>query len=165
MIKFKKLDSGATIPKRQTSGSAGFDLYALADGIIKPSMMGCIETGISLEMPANTWGHILPRSSLAFTHQLETMAGVIDEDYRKDIRVLLINHGSEEFRYKAGDRVAQLVVSPYIGSAIEVDYYLSETDRKGGFGSTGRNDDERMDVIGQNGNTGEHYPECKNKAD
>lgn len=165
MIKFKKSLANAVVPSRGSELAAGFDLSAATSGIIPPSSQAIISTGIKVEMPEDVWGHILPRSGLAVRHSINTHAGVIDADYRGVINVILFNHGVNEFRYEQGDRIAQIVFSPYIKSFVEVstDEDLSETLRgTGGFGSTGVS---RMDVVGQNGNDGLHYPTCEHKAD
>ena len=139
MIKFKKLHSDAKIPTRATLGSAGFDLSYCGDSIeiLHPGQRRLFKTGIACKIPANYCGQIWPRSGLALKHAVDVLAGLIDNDYRKEVCVILINHDEERpFQVLPGDRVAQLVVVPFLGGSEWVTD-LEETDR-GGFGSTGR---------------------------
>ena len=139
MIKFKKLDTAAIIPQRQTGGAAGFDLYALID---EPIILGqgeyvTVPTGIAAAIPAGWVGLVQARSGWAVKNGIIKMAGVIDSDYRGEIAVILTKAGKGEFHINAGDRIAQLVVTPFMGDSEEV-YSLDETERgANGFGSTG----------------------------
>ena len=137
MIEFSKINQAALIPARQTEGSAGFDLHSITPISIWPGEWQKIKTGISVKVPTGCVGLIKPRSSLAARHGLDVLAGVIDSDYRGELIVVLINHGSERYDVQTGDRVAQLVVTPIVTESIEVGS-LDETIRgSGGFGSTG----------------------------
>ena len=139
MIKFKKLDTAAIIPQRQTDGAAGFDLYAMIDEpiILKQGDYVTVKTGIAAAIPAGWVGLVQARSGWAVKNGIIKMAGVIDSDYRGEIAVILTKAGAGEFYINAGDRIAQLVVTPYMGESEEV-YSLDDTDRgANGFGSTG----------------------------
>ena len=137
MIEFSKLNQAALIPVRQTVGSAGFDLHAVEPISIWPDEWEKIKTGISVKIPDGHVGLIKPRSSLAVRHGLDVLAGVIDSDYRGELIVVLINHGSERYDVQLGDRVAQLIVTPIVTEVVEV-AWLDDTARgANGFGSTG----------------------------
>lgn len=144
-IVFKKLNEFATIPSYGSSGAAGMDLHAnfRAEGFgminLEPGDRRLIKTGIAASIPLSTYARVAPRSGLAYKHGIDVMAGVIDEDYRGDIGVILINHGNEPVVIQHGDRIAQLIVTNYTAcAAIESDT-LPDTDRgSGGFGSTGK---------------------------
>lgn len=136
--KIRPLTDTAHVPQKGTKGSAGYDLYADEDAEITPWSRQLVSTGISSAIPEGHYGRILSRSSLALKHSIDIGAGVIDSDYRGEIKVLLINSSNEPYRVSQGDRIAQMVIqkveSPHI---ITVDV-LDETERKGGFGSTGK---------------------------
>ena len=137
MIKFKRLNEKAILPERATDGSAGFDIHATERVEIWPGAQAKIPTGIACVIPDNCVGLIWPRSGLAVKFKLSTNAGVIDSDYRGEIHICMINHGDRMYEIKAGDRIAQMIVQPYLGTAIEVDN-LDDTSRGSqGFGSTG----------------------------
>ena len=127
------------LPKRETEGSAGYDLRSAHIGTccLMPGERGLIETGFAWEIPAGMVGMIRPRSGLACREGLHTLAGVIDSDYRGEVKVLLLNTGDKPIEIKTGDRIAQMVVTLFHGNElIEVDE-LDDIDRGGGFGSTG----------------------------
>lgn len=133
----------AIIPTRGSDYAAGYDLYAATsyDIIIPPHKAIKIDTGISIELPKNTFGAIYPRSGLATKQGLRpaNCVGVIDEDYRGPVIVVLHNDTDEEQTIPAHSRIAQLIISPYITETFEVVDALSETARgDGGFGSTGK---------------------------
>ncbi len=141
-LKIKRLNENARIPTYGTEFSAGADLYALLenDVIIPPQETYLIKTGISLEIPSGYVGLIYPRSGLATKKGLApaNKVGVIDSDYRGEIMVALFNHGKEAQKIENGERVAQIVIAPYIQAEFEETDSLSETKRStGGFGSTG----------------------------
>lgn len=134
-MKFIQLDPNAVIPTRGTRYSAGYDLYANDKGMIEPNRRRTIPTGISwIEVPNHIVGIIMPRSGLAHKHGLDTMAGVIDSDYRGEINIILYNTGYETFPYNKGDRLAQLLIQEYLTIEEESIVY---TRGNGGFGSTG----------------------------
>lgn len=138
------LHKDAQLPIRATPGSIGLDLYSLEDCEIEPQGRGLIRTGISIEIvnnnSSNCYPKIAPRSGLS-TKGIDVGAGIIDLDYRGEIKVLLINNNHkkiDDFEIKKGDRIAQLIIegNPFI-TVKQVDS-LSPTERgEGGFGSTG----------------------------
>ena len=141
-IEFKKLNENAVTPTFGTEFSAGADLYSAEDEIvINPGETKFIGTGIATAIPVGTVGLIYARSGLACKKGLApaNKVGVIDSDYRGEIKVALHNHGSVAQTVLKGERVAQMVITPYFAvDYVEVDS-LSETERgEGGFGSTGR---------------------------
>lgn len=145
-IKIKKLNENATIPKRGSDYAAGYDLYACTDVKNGVKIWGGetykISTGIAIEIPNGYFGAIFARSGLATKNGLRpaNCVGVIDSDYRGEIIVALHNDSVDEYTVKDGERIAQLVIMPYLDvEFIETDI-LDETDRgSGGFGSTGIN--------------------------
>ncbi|KAI2471256.1 deoxyuridine 5'-triphosphate nucleotidohydrolase [Annulohypoxylon bovei var. microspora] len=136
----KKLTPTAQLPTRGSAFSAGYDLYASAACSIPARGKGLVETGLSIAVPADTYGRIAPRSGLAAKHFIDTGAGVIDADYRGPVKVLLFNHSEADFAVAAGDRVAQLVVERiYTPEVVEVQELEESVRGAGGFGSTGTN--------------------------
>ncbi|MGN0622013.1 MAG: dUTP diphosphatase [Porcipelethomonas sp.] len=143
-LKIKKMNEKAVIPSRATSGSAGMDLSACTENdiIINPGEIKMVPTGIAVEPDTNEAALLIyPRSGLSSKHgiTLANCVGVVDSDYRGEIKVPLINHGHESFSVTPGMRIAQLVVTPVILPETEVVRELCETQRNaGGFGSTGQ---------------------------
>lgn len=141
-MEVQKLSAHACTPRRATEGSAGYDLFASAELTILPGSRELVSTGISMKMPPGLYGRVAPRSGLAVKHGIQVGAGVIDADYRGEVKVLLFNQGSEEFNVFVGDRIAQLILERHETPAIHVVTGLSggQTERgAGGFGSTGTN--------------------------
>ena len=145
MIKvlFKRLNPNVQIPKYKTDGSSGMDLNALIETpiIIKPQESALINTGISIAIPDNTEIQIRPRSGLAAKSSISVLntPGTIDSDYRGEIKIILFNHGKEEFTVNNHDRIAQMVLMPILKAEFEEVENLPESIRgKGGFGSTGK---------------------------
>jgi dUTP pyrophosphatase len=138
MIKVKKLDPFAKLPKRANNTDAGADLYAFNSTIILPLQRSLIKTGISIEIPDGYYGRIAPRSGLALKNGIDVMAGVIDSSYRGELCVLLVNLGSEPVEITRGDRVAQLIIESHHNMAfIEVSELDTSLRGTGGFGSSG----------------------------
>ena len=142
-VKIKKLNARATVPTYGSSSAAGADLYAcLVSSVrIKPSETAMIPTGLALEIPDGYVGLIYARSGLACREGLApaNKVGVIDSDYRGEIVVALFNHSSEERTVEDGQRVAQLVITPYVTADFILSDKLGNTERgSGGFGSTGK---------------------------
>ena len=145
MIKvlLKKLHSGVQIPKYKTDGSSGMDLMAFIekDIIMKPNQAALIPTGISVAIPKDTELQIRPRSGLAAKSNISILntPGTIDSDYRGEIKIILFNHGKNEFTVQNNDRIAQMVLMPILKVEFEEVKDLPETLRGiGGFGSTGK---------------------------
>ena len=96
----------ALLPKKGSEFSAGFDLHALTEAVVPARGKACIQTGIAMAIPEGNYGRIAPRSGLAAKHFIDVGAGVIDADYRGELKVLLFNHGEKDFEIKAQDRIA-----------------------------------------------------------
>ena len=142
-VKIKLLDARATVPTYGTEYSAGADLYNLngEDVKIPAHSTVLIKTGISAEIPEGYCGLIFARSGLATKRGLApaNKVGVIDSDYRGEIMVALHNHTDVEALVEGGERVAQLVIVPYLKAEFEIADELCDTERgSGGFGSTGK---------------------------
>jgi dUTP pyrophosphatase len=141
-----RLPHGADLPlpDYQSYLAAGLDLHAAvpADAplVIEPGAWAAVPTGIALALPEGSEGQVRPRSGLAARHGVTVLnaPGTVDADYRGEVKVLLINHGSEPFVIERGARIAQLVVAPVLRAALMESPDLGETGRgTGGFGSTG----------------------------
>lgn len=142
-IKVKKLKLGATVPTMGSKFAAGADLYSAedADVVIEPGETKFIGTGLAMEIPEGYVGLVYARSGLACKRGLApaNKVGVVDSDYRGEIKVALHNHGKEAQTVEKGERIAQMVIAPYLSVNYEEADALSETERgEGGFGSTGR---------------------------
>lgn len=143
IIRVKKLDPNAILPTYGSSEAAGADLYAClqAPVVINPGETAWIPTGIALEVPKGCAGLVYARSSLGTKRGLApaNKVGVVDSDYRGEIRVVLFNHGKEPQTVKNGERVAQFLITPILTPQYIESDSLSDTDRgTGGFGSTGK---------------------------
>ena len=131
---------GLALPAYATPGSAGMDVVSAEDVTIAPGARHAVATGLSVAIPQGFEIQVRPRSGLAFKHGITVpnTPGTIDSDYRGELKVLLINHGSEDFAIARGDRVAQLVLAPVVQAAwSEVDELDTTQRGAGGFGSTG----------------------------
>jgi dUTP pyrophosphatase len=141
-IKFQKLNAKAIVPTYGTEYSAGLDIAACIDNaiIIASSQIVMVCTGLAVEIPHGYFGMLCPRSGLAakFGITLLNSPGVIDSDYRGEIKAILINHSSSDFRVSCGMRIAQLIISPFRTATLE-EVEALEASRRGssGFGSTG----------------------------
>jgi dUTP pyrophosphatase len=137
-----RLHEDARVPSRAHGGDAGLDLYAAEAASIGPGERTSVGTGIAVAIPEGHAGLILPRSGLAARHgiTIPNAPGLIDSGYRGELRVLLLNADpGEAFEVKPGDRVAQLVVTPFADAEPVVVAALEETARGlAGFGSSGR---------------------------
>ena len=136
----QKLDPRATIPSYAHPGDAGLDLASCETVEIAPGSTAMVRTGVAIALPPGTEGQVRPRSGLAAKHAVTVLnaPGTIDEGYRGELRVILINHGLEVFRVEPGMRIAQLVVAPVLRVETTLVDSLDDTVRgTGGFGSTG----------------------------
>ena len=133
----KKLDEDAVVPTRATPGSAGFDLSSVEKLTVPSKGRAAVRTGISIKLPPGTYGRVAPRSGFAYRFGIDVLAGVIDADYREEILVILYNSGDLDFDVEKGQRIAQLIVEKIEIPEVAVVSHLSETERRGGFGSTG----------------------------
>ncbi|MCM1306369.1 MAG: dUTP diphosphatase, partial [Bacteroides sp.] len=143
IVKVKKLLKNATLPKYGTEWSAGADLFACIDGevTINPNETVFIHTGIAMQIPTHLVGLVYARSGLASKRGLApaNKVGVIDSDYRGEIMVAIHNHSAAPQTIKDGERIAQIVFTPYVAATLEESDTLDDTVRgDGGFGSTGR---------------------------
>lgn len=141
-VRFKKLNEKAQMPHYGTEYAAGADLYACLEGslTIPAGETEFVHTGIAMEIPAGLVGLVYARSGLACKKGLApaNKVGVIDSDYRGEIMVALHNHSTEDITIEAGERVAQMVITPYFYAEYEEVQELEDTVRgEGGFGSTG----------------------------
>lgn len=130
---------GDYVPKYATPASAGCDLQSSEDVKLAPGEWKLIPAGIFLEIPDYFMGQICPRSGIALKHGVTVLnnPGIVDSDYRNEVKVILINHGKEEYSIKKGDRIAQIIFVPiFQGHFCKTDK-LTQTTRSGGFGSTG----------------------------
>ncbi len=127
------------VPTYASAGAAGADLRASEDVEIPPGGRVAVPTGLRLQLPPDHVGLVWPRSGLAVRHGIDTLAGVIDSDYRGEVRVVLVNHGQAAFPVAAGDRIAQLLLQRVERATFVDSAALADSDRgAGGFGSTGR---------------------------
>ncbi|XP_003784386.2 deoxyuridine 5'-triphosphate nucleotidohydrolase, mitochondrial isoform X1 [Otolemur garnettii] len=139
-LRFARLSEHATAPSRGSARAAGYDLYSAYDYTIPPMEKAIVKTDIQIALPSGCYGRVAPRSGLAAKHFIDVGAGVIDEDYRGNVGVVLFNFGKEKFEVKKGDRIAQLICERIFYPEIEEVQVLDDTERgSGGFGSTGKN--------------------------
>jgi len=136
---------GLPLPAYQTAHAAGLDLLAAvlddAPFVLAPGRHAMVPTGLSIALPEGYEAQVRPRSGLAARHGVTVLnsPGTIDADYRGEICVLLINHGSEPFTVRRGERIAQMVIAPVVRADLNIATSLAATERgSGGFGSTGR---------------------------
>lgn len=139
----RRLTETSRVPTRGSEGAAGYDLYADEDVDIEPGGRALVSTGISVEVPPGTYGRIAPRSGLAVTFGIQVGAGVVDRDYRGEVRVLLFHcdSGSESVGIRRGDRIAQMILecckTPYVNEVTEASAMTETVRGDAGFGSTG----------------------------
>jgi dUTP pyrophosphatase len=138
-VKVKRIHPAARLPERGTNRSAGADLTCVKAFTLEPGERKLVPTGLIVEIPPGWYGRVAPRSGKAVRHGVDTLAGVVDCDFRGELMVLLINLGEAPVSFDDGERIAQLIIE----RAAVCDYVwvdeLSETERgNGGFGSTGR---------------------------
>ena len=143
VLKIKKVQENAVIPKRATEGSAGLDLCACINAPLTLSSgdTALIPTGLAIELPSSQYGaFVFARSGLSIKHGIGLLnaVGVIDSDYRGEIKVGVINQVKEPYTIEPGERIAQLVIMPVATLPVEEAQTLGESERgAGGFGSTG----------------------------
>ena len=142
-VLIKKLNPSIKLPEYKTNGSSGMDLIAfIKEPVnIKPKTSSLIPTGLSVAFSENYEIQIRPRSGLAAKNNISVLntPGTIDSDYRGEIKVIIYNHGNNDFVINNGDRIAQMILSPVIKMELEEVNELPETIRgEGGFGSTGK---------------------------
>ncbi len=142
-VLIKKLDPEIKLPEYKTDGASGMDLVAFIKEslTIKPRTSSLIPTGISVAFSENYEIQIRPRSGLAAKNNISVLntPGTIDSDYRGEIKIIIYNHGNNDFIVNNGDRIAQMILAPVVKMELEETDNLPETVRgKDGFGSTGK---------------------------
>jgi dUTP pyrophosphatase len=140
ILNVQKLDPGAVAPHYAHPGDAGLDLFSNEHVELQPGESRLVKTGVAVELPPGTEGQVRPRSGLAAKHQITVLnsPGTVDEGYRGEIGVILINHGQTAFVVEKGMKIAQMLVKPVIRVEVREVETLSATRRgAGGFGSTG----------------------------
>ncbi len=140
ILKIKKINENAIIPCYAHPGDSGMDLYSIEDKVISPGETTLVKTGLTIQLPPNTEAQIRPRSGLALKNSITVLntPGTIDEGYRGEIGIILINHGKEPFVVTRQMRIAQMVIKPTLTVEIIEVNELTDTSRNtGGFGSTG----------------------------
>ena len=142
-ILVKKSNPAIELPSYKTNGASGMDLMAWIDNpiILKPGTSCLVPTGISVAFSQEYEIQVRPRSGLAAKNNISVLntPGTIDSDYRGEIKIILFNHGNENFLINNKDRIAQMVLTPIIKMQLEETNELPDTNRgKGGFGSTGK---------------------------
>jgi len=140
LLKLKKIDEKAIIPKYAHEGDAGMDLYSTKHYLLKPGEIVLVSIGLKLEVPEGYELQIRPKSGLALKYgiTMPNSPGTIDAGYRGELGVIVINHGKEDFKINPGDKIAQAVLNKIEKAEIQIVEELSETSRgDGGFGSTG----------------------------
>lgn len=134
----RKTCAGAQCPVKSTAGAAGYDLFSIETICIEPLGRFAVDTGVQCEIPVGCFGYVCGRSGLALNKGLMIGGGIIDSDYRGNLKVIVVNMSNEELRIEYGMKVAQMICIPCVSLEIEEKQCLSETKRgMEGFGSTG----------------------------
>jgi deoxyuridine 5''-triphosphate nucleotidohydrolase (dut) len=139
-VKFKKLVDDARAPEKYNLGDAAYDLFSIENHVVEPNKRCLVKTGICIELPPNTEAQIRPRSGLAIKHGITVLntPGTIDEPYRGEIGVIIINHGEEAFYITKHMRIAQMLVKPiYETQFVEAKELSASSRGLMGFGSSG----------------------------
>jgi dUTP pyrophosphatase len=140
VMKYTKVVPEAYPPTKGSVKAAGYDLKSAYDCTVPARGKALVDTGIKVQLPEGCYGRIAPRSGLAVKNFIDVGAGVVDEDYRGVIKVVLFNHSDSAFEVKSGDRIAQFICEQIYYPDLEEVKELTETERgEGGFGSTGKN--------------------------
>lgn len=141
VLRWAKLTDQAFEPVRGSERAAGLDLRSAYDLIVPARGKALVKTDLQIQVPNGSYGRVAPRSGLAVKNFIDVGAGVVDEDYRGNLGVVLFNHSDQEFEVKRGDRIAQLICERIFYPELEQADKLDETVRgEGGFGSTGVKD-------------------------
>jgi dUTP pyrophosphatase len=139
-LKISRLDPAAKLPSYAHPGDSGLDLFAVEALELAPGRSGMVKTGIAIELPAGHEAQVRPRSGLALNHSITVLnsPGTVDEGYRGELRVILINHGAQPFKVEIGAKIAQMVIAPVTTVEVVESGALTDSSRgTGGFGSTG----------------------------
>ncbi|XP_023718426.1 deoxyuridine 5'-triphosphate nucleotidohydrolase [Cryptotermes secundus] len=138
VLRFVKLTDKALSPVKHSAKCAGFDLRSAYDTMVPARGNALIKTDLQIALPPGCYGRIAPRSGLALKHQIDVGAGVVDEDYRGSVGVVLFNHSDEPFNISRGERIAQLICQRIYYPELQEVEELDNTERGTcGFGSTG----------------------------
>ena len=140
-VKVQRLSDRAKIPQYQHENDVGMDVCAIDDYVIFPNNRKLVLTGLAFELPDYCQIEVRPRSGLALKHGVTVLnsPGTIDSNYRGELGIILINHGEQKFEIKSGDRIAQIVFTPFYTAKLVESELLEDSDRgSNGFGSTGR---------------------------
>ncbi|CAB3233560.1 unnamed protein product [Arctia plantaginis] len=138
-LKYTRLSEHAFPPMKGSEKAAGFDLKSAYDYVVPARGKELVKTDLQIELPSGCYGRVAPRSGLALKNFIDVGAGVIDEDYRGNVGVVVFNHSDTDFIVKKGDRIAQLICERIFYPVLKEVTNLSETNRgEGGFGSTGK---------------------------
>jgi len=144
-VRVKKLSAEARVPMQGTARAAGHDLYANEGTDFPARGPSIVGTGIAIELPHKTYGRIAPRSSLAVKHQLTTNAGVMDSNYRGEVKVVIANLGDQPYRVEKGDQIAQLIIEKIDNRELQEVTQLDDTERgEQGFGSSSTTIDQEV---------------------
>ena len=139
-VKFRRIDPSAELPKYAHPGDAGMDLRSIEELFIEPGCRKLVRTGLVMVLPPGFEAQVRPRSGLALKNGVTVLntPGTIDEGYRGEVGVILVNFGTETFKVEKGAKIAQMVVAPCTRAEIEETFEADYTERgTGGFGSTG----------------------------
>lgn len=139
-LKIKLINENAKLPVQANKGDAGLDVFAAEEKLIKKGAAELVSTGIVLELPLGTEAQVRPRSGLALKHAVTVLnsPGTIDEGYRGEVKIILINHGENDFKVEKGMRIAQIVIAPVPKvNIIQVDKITTSERGINGFGSSG----------------------------
>ncbi|XP_052895078.1 deoxyuridine 5'-triphosphate nucleotidohydrolase [Anopheles moucheti] len=140
VLKFAKLSENAFAPTKGSAKAAGYDLRSAYDYTVSGRGKQLVMTDIQVQVPEGCYGRVAPRSGLAVKNFIDVGAGVVDEDYRGNVGVVLFNHSEADFEVKKGDRIAQFICEKIAYPDLEELPTLTDTERgAGGFGSTGTN--------------------------
>jgi len=140
-IRFERIHPQAVLPRYAHPGDAGMDLTAVETVVLQPGESALIKTGLKMELPENTEAQVRPRSGLALKNAVTVLntPGTVDQGYRGEIGVILINHGKTAFTVEPGMRIAQMVIAPVVRGVITEGPVSEDSLRgEGGFGSTGK---------------------------
>lgn len=137
LLRVKQLSPDAIVFARKSAKAVGHDICSIEDVVLPPRRSVLVSTGIAIQLPENTYGQIAPRSGLS-VKGVDVGAGIIDEDYRGEIKVLLRNQSDQEIHLEKSERIAQLLVLPILYPLVVGTSDLSDTERgENGFGSSG----------------------------
>lgn len=138
-ILVERMSEDAIVPTRGSIRAAGYDLYASEEAEVPARGKALISTGLRIKVPTGTYGRIAPRSGLAWKHHLDVGAGVIDEDYRGEVKVVIFNLGPDAYAVGKGERIPQLICEQIAYPVIDIVDSIADSCRGcAGFGSTGR---------------------------